>query len=157
MAYGLGVGAVPYTMLGELFTPKVIQSKTLLKANLSKKCQNFQILPNGLSSASCIWIVYGPGSSIFMFKKTFYNKKICISSRWSGASQFLDFSNWFQSWWKLNFICLTHIANFKLICLKYFLFKKTRSRVKIISHQGVRAWCASPLLLPWWTTTSFMN
>ena len=24
MAYGLGVGAVPYTMLGELFTPKVV-------------------------------------------------------------------------------------------------------------------------------------
>ena len=24
LAYGLGVGAVPYTMLGELFTPKVI-------------------------------------------------------------------------------------------------------------------------------------
>ena len=24
MAYGLGVGAVPYTMLRELFTPKVI-------------------------------------------------------------------------------------------------------------------------------------
>ena len=27
MAYGLGVGAVPYTMLGELFTPKVIFAK----------------------------------------------------------------------------------------------------------------------------------
>ena len=24
MAYGLGVGAVPYTMLGELFTPQVV-------------------------------------------------------------------------------------------------------------------------------------
>ena len=28
MAYGLGVGAVPYTMLGELFTPKVSRPKT---------------------------------------------------------------------------------------------------------------------------------
>ena len=29
MAYGLGVGAVPYTMLGELFTPKVIHPNTV--------------------------------------------------------------------------------------------------------------------------------
>ena len=95
MAYGLGVGAVPYTMLGELFTPKVVQptKSKYYKQKLSKHYQTkiaHQILPNELSSASCIWILYSPGYSIFMLmqflllvrllyryvEKTFYKKNM---------------------------------------------------------------------------------
>ena len=50
MAYGLGVGAVPYTMLGELFTPKVVHPK-----------KPRQIFINKIFSAACIRIVYSSG------------------------------------------------------------------------------------------------
>ena len=42
MAYGLGVGAVPYTMLGELFTPKVIQPKTVKTNPKAFNCKKIQ-------------------------------------------------------------------------------------------------------------------
>ena len=59
------------------FHPKGDSVKNIIVSKFIQKLSKLphQILPNGLSSASCIWIVYGPGSSIFMFKKTVLNKK----------------------------------------------------------------------------------